>query len=650
MILELLLAVLQERQVLPSPPAYTPHGLLAESLVPGLERVHRLEARYLELAFYLPSGLLNPEPPLNPDAPLHSDPQQHDCEGTAFLLGREPDLFPGFDAFEFGQGKWAEAAGAEGGSPSLQLPIEQLLESGLYEAGYQAAKAVWASHPTLLPEEVLRCFDDAFLGGEPVRPGDQARALDLAAKSQRRLGLLGNGSIAYVAWGFLHLDEFWKDRPGRREEFLAILIDRGVASERSAWAVRRVLQRPLKRSADRPARGIAMDVDALAGPVGFTVRHEAVLERLVSDLEAIRRSTDGKEALAPTLRYTQADGTVVTWENPLAHLPAWSAEMLSWVQRELRPDRFAGELRRGDTLAKRQLYWTELAKRVPFAALREEMLAELRAIVEGADMLPGAERYAELRALAATGELSEADRAELENLVRGRREMHEELIQHMVPLLVRSGKVDHYAQLATTLAKDIAAILSPSFDEFGQDRLLGHSWGVVSMERHPDSLWVLRQHLFEPDQRLPRFAARPMIAWAARHALPGYEVLLEDCLREGSLSDRGAALVRSAWLPAPRYEEELGRLVGDHRSPDLSQWDRAMTLYNILNSLENRNDEAARAIAVRSFHEGRWAESEGRWSWANAHSSVHAWAVAQLSAEDRAVLLEKKLVPPGLLK
>lgn len=638
MILELMLVVLQERQGVDPEPAYRPHDLLAEPLVPALKRVHRLEARYLELGFYVPNGLLNPEPP------------QPDSEGTAFLLGSEPELFPGLDAFEFQQGEGTAREGENRGGSSLQLPIEQLLESGLYEAGYQGAKAALASHPKLLPEDVWRCFDDAFLDGEPVRPGDDARLVDLAAKGQRRLGLLGNGSIAYVAWGFLHLDEFWKDRLPQREEFLAVLIDRGVVSERSAWAVRRALQRPLKRSAERPARGIAMDLDRLAGTVGFTARHEAVLERLVADLEDIRRSADGQQALAPTLRYTRADGTVVTWENPLAHLPAWSAEMLSWVQRELRPDRFAGELRRGDTLAKRLLYWTELAKRVPFAALREEVLAELRAIVEGADMLPGAERYAELRSLEATGELSEADRAELEKLVRGRREMHEALICHMAPLLVLSGKADHYVAVAATLAKDVTAILGATFDEFAQSRLLGSAWGALSVEPHPESLWVLRQHLFEPNQRLPSYAMGPMLVLSAQHALPGYEVLMEDFLREGNLRERGAVLCISAWLPAPRYEEELGRLVGDHRNLDLSDWDRSSSLYNILNSLENRNDETARAIAVRSFYEGRWAESEGRWSWANSHASVHAWAVAQLSAEDRAVLLEKKLVPPGLLK
>lgn len=638
MLFELMLTLVQERQALDSAPVYRPHELLPESLVQGLERVHRVEARYLELGFYLPNGLLNPEPP------------QPDSEGTAFLVGSEPDIFPGLDAFEFQQGERTTDADEDGGGTSLQLPIEQLLESGLYEAGYQGAKAALASHPALLPEDVLRCFDDAFLDGEPVRPGDDARALELAAKSQRRLGLLGNGSIAYVAWGFLHLDEFWTDRLAQREEFLAVLIDRGVASERSAWAVRRVLQRPLKRSAERPARGIAMDVDRLAGSVGFTARHEAVLERLVADLEAIRRSAGGKQALAPRLRYVQSDGTVTTWDNPLAHLPAWSAEMLSWVQRELRPDRFAGELRRGDTLAKRLLYWTELAKRVPFAELREEVLAELRAMMAGTDKLPGSERWAALIALEAQGELSDADRAELEDLVRSRREMHEELIGHMAPLMVYSGKADHYALLAATLSKDVTAILDATFDEFAQNRLLGSSWGVLSMERHPDSLWVLRQHLFEPDQRLPRFAARPMIAWAARHALPGYEVLLEDCLREGTVPERGAALANSAWLPTSRYKEELERLVADHLDPKMSDWDLASAKSSILDSLSKRNDETARAILVRSFYDGRWAESAGRWSWSYTDPSLRAWAVAQLSAEDRAVLLEKKLVPPGLLK
>ncbi len=598
---------------------------ISPALLEGLERVHRVEARFLELGWLLPDGSFGTAAPL-PDSPA-----------LALLEGAEPAHFPGLAAFRFGP---------VDGPPGV--PIEHMLESGLADAGTRAARFLMARRPGLTPGDLLRAFDEEVLFGEPLLPNPSRGDSSSEASAEGRLVPLSNASLGYLLFGFLQLDPFWESHPHARREFISELLERGSRSAPMARAVRRALHPPLPRHPRRTAMGFAFSGEG--GPVGFAADDETRLKEWLATWESARRElrTVPPESRAGEPHEADARSTNQPTLAELDQLIDWAAELLLWVRRELHPEGFSETLRRADSFAERARYWSSLAQSVPFASLRQAMLEELTLIAVDGDGWPENERIAHLQALGEAEELEAEQTLELDRLRAERDRQRRRMIEHLARLLAQTGAFGDFATAASTLARDFPSHLADSHAGRGLQGLLFPAWLELAHVPHPDSLWVLHQHLHDPAGRLPENAAMDLLRMASRHRLPGYERVLEDALAHGGVLERGSVLLNSEWLPPARYASELDRLArvsGDSQAP-LGQ--RTIARDMALISAANRPDESARALLRSTLAEGLWADPQSHWSWARGEPNLLERLLGLLDREERRHYVRLGLLPEHL--
>jgi hypothetical protein len=623
------------RAALAATPEYRADSHLSAELVSALRRVHAVEARLLELRLFNTSGrLVTKVPPA-------------DSPAMVALAKGEPGLIPALERFDLGATDGA----------SITVSLGQVVESAIYDAAHGAAAAAFAAEPSLGPTQLLEALRHEFLSAAPVNPDERAQRFHASATNQERLGPLCNGSIAYVIWGFLYLPEFWRERPEERAEFISAVIEAGVQSPVCAWAARRVLQPPLRRTLPEHAHGVAMELERLRDVVGFTADHERLLLELVRAAEAARaraRNPAPPPPLPTPQPAAQEANTprepTLAVEAPLPHLGPWAAELLYWVQRELHPNRLNLLMRRSELLENRLAYWTELAETMPFAVLREEFLAELQAIVAGEDDYPGSARIAELEALQLGVGLDPAQESELKRLRRDRMLGRRDLISHIGVLSITSGFNDQYAAVAELLGAEAPALLALS--EYGNlpSGPLDFSYMHFSAQEHPESLLVLEGHLSGDGPKLQWDLSTRLVTALSSHKLPGHEPLLERALELGSPEERMAALGDSGWCSAERYGQAISRVIDDLDKGAVSQWGQGLVASQLLSSLHARGAQEALPLLRESIRRGLWANPKAPNCLATGGAEDVQWCLAQLSSEEKQNYVQNGLLPAHLAK
>lgn len=671
-----------QREAIPAPARL--HECLHPALWPALQRVHALEAAYIELSILTPEGTLVPTPP-----------RQDSPAGKLLMEGR-PGLFPGLAAFDF----------VRPGDPPPSVPIELLLECGLYNAGYEAARAAWAAAPDLTPSDLLATVEERFLMAEPVLGTDLARDLHRRSLQQQRLGALTHGSIGYVLFGFLHLSEFWRDRQTARGEFISGLLERGIAGPLPAWTVRRALQAPLQQNSPTAARGIAMGWDSRRGPVGFLPAHEARLDALLRELEAERdrflqpvapgplppsggaaaeeKSKPEGVPAAPGPQAGAVEAGSKTGSNAPPQGPgeagrdriaagggpasggwdatgsgrwkalearlAWTSELLLWVQRELHPGQLQQQFRRAASLTKRMEYWDDLVDSIPFVELREELLRELQAMLADEDGWPGMDRVRELKALSALGALTPEQASELRGLEQQIDVQQLRLMSHMTRCLVESSGPDHYDLLADTLLGDIPKLLAGSDlgDPLSFDSNLQVTWLLLASMGGPGPGRLLEGQLDGTRPKLTPMLADTMLRTLPDSSIPDRERILNRYLREGSLGEQLEVLVKSSWLGDDAYRQQLQGYLQRAKDPATPAEDRTRIRDGLLESLRRRGGAVAKSLLLESIQSGLWLGADGASSWSQADPQEVAEALSLLSPGERVQLVQQGWLPPQL--
>jgi len=597
----------------------------------AMEEVIRFDRRLLDLAILDAHGLITP--------PHHLE---ESSEAAQFLIDGEEDLFPGRMGFAFGD---------------YTPMFDQYLECGRHNLGLHAAKRLADEDPSIGTDELLRTLDERFLSGEPVVLTQRALRLHEFASAQARLAPLGNGSIAYVAWGFLHLDEYWADKIDQRESFITELIEIGASSQACGMAVMRILQPPLKPGTNESGRGIAAYLHDLRAKVGFTHAHRKLLEELVELVDATTKETTAGPSPFDARVVTSSTDGVPTETEPsrLGHLRTWAPEVLSWVLYELEPEKSDELMRRSESLESRKAYWIAMANTVPFQVFRELMLEEVRAILEGRDEHPLAARITELNALAEAGALTEEQRSELSSLNFNVTFSRRTLISYIAELFVRLGAASEYESVVSTLAIDLHGLVENEAIAIGNGpkvgighQVLSGAWMELSLSSSPDSLTVL-DRILQGDLDVPEYGTSWIINSIQVGMLPGAQALLENVIATGTTSQRASAILNSEWIEPKRYAIEIDRLLEDSTDASLSEGDRAAAWNGAIRSLSARNQVGAKALLIKSIQAGQWRGDGKSASWVHVDSYFREWALDQLSSAEKSQFVQQGLLDSALL-
>lgn len=590
-----------------------PAAPLRPELAAAARAVHAFERRCFALGLYTPAGTVHPRP-FPRDAP-------EDHPVRAFLLEGGPveggAAFPGWAGFAF-----------DGESPTL----EHLLECGRYDAGYAAASALLEAAPDLDPRELLRALADEVITAADPAADELGARLHVIASRQRRLAPLGNGSLAYVAWGLLMQPAPWERREGDerlgREAFVSSVLARGATSEVSSWVAERVLQPPLAWTEERAGRGIAMARGRSRGRIGFTEADQALLEGLARD--------------------PRVDGSSPAISE--ARLQEWVATMLDRVLRDRGTSMDADARMRRGSLAERRRYWSDLAVTSSFPDLHAAAVEELHALSTGSAMLPGAERLLALRDAAAVGPLTEEEAEELASLERDVRAARTALARHLLAVVTDAAGPDRVARMTASLAGELHEALGGVGTPRLRERLLGEAWRRLSWTNSEQGLWVVRDHL-DGLAVLEGSAASAMISGLVIHRRDGADALLAEVCRRGGVLERGAAVANPQWMTGEAFGRDVGGLMERTADRALAPFERQRLRLDVLSALGRWEGPEADRLLRQSFEQGLWSEEAGPDSW--SRTARGPWldrVLARVGEAERAELVERGLVPAALFE
>ena len=612
---------------------------LSHELRQAMEPVFRLDRRLLDLGLLDGNGAL---------ADLSNPRFETDSEIVEFITNGEPGLFAGRYGFAFGE---------------LAPSFDQLVECGRYDQGLIAAKVLFAANPKLSTEELLKPIDDAFLEAEPVEGSMRAKRLHEFALRQMRLAPLSNGTVSYVIWGFMYLDEFWKDKPGEREQFITDLIERGASSQISGMTVRRILQAPLKKDPEQRGQGAAFFLLPLREMVGYTHKHQHQLEDLIKLVnDASKEDSDGPnpfdafvvdtnvEVGAETI--TAADANVLV-PTRLGHLSTWAPELLGWVLLELDPEAADENMRRAATIEERMSYWDSLANTVPFANFRERMLEEVRAMLNDSDENPLMIEIMELEALQEAGALSAEQEKELVRLRGELKRERRSLVRHLAELTAQAGTKSDYELAVSTLAVDLDGLLSsgklqtvPGMEWRSAWELLYSGWLWISVAQYPGLPGVVEQVL-HGEVDYPEYGTAYLINSLVIQKPEGYESILKEIMDTGTPAQRGQALINPDWMKADQYKIEISRLFAESRDPKLTEKDRSYAWQGAVKSLSSWDGPEAKALLMKSIEDGSWIGDPQAAKWLYELSPGNSWALEMITPAGIAKFKEQGLIDPN---
>ena len=297
---------------------------------------------------------------------------------------------------------------------------------------------------------------------------------------------------------------------------------------------------------------------------------------------------------------------------------SWLPRPLFRVRLEVDQDVALQSLKRGSSIEERTKYWELRADELSFAAFSEEVLEEIRALVEWRHDHPLVPRVRELWGLIESGDATQEERDEY---VQAHATVMEELNQQtglMLSLTVRSGMGDDFYRMADMLTDD----LLPAFRR--QEATLGAShekaaWALVAAHTDPRSMDLIRREFDARSSGTPRrmseTATEAIVIMAGGRQFPGSEQLLVRVLSEGSHRERCAAIVNSGWMSDAQYRDTMNQVIqADGKS--LSRTERIIARDSFFAGLNSRkSSKLRRALLVNTVKSGRWSDPNSSRFW-----------------------------------
>jgi len=507
-----------------------------------------------------------------------------------------------------------------------------------FDAGYQAAQALLGVDPDLKPDEVLALFTPEFVEADPIWGKPEAREYHTSELQVGQVAPLGNGgALGFLAWGLLQQSSYWSDPKNDREAFIFGLLVRGFDAPLLASAVWRALQPPMippikEAAKSHPGRGIAGPLDDLRGKVGFTKVHEDRLEADLASLVELKKQP--VDSSAP---------------KKYDYLEEWLPAMLNLVRFELYPADNALRMRHGATLLERRAYWQRLFQEYGFVEGRMRFLAEVEAIMAGADEHPNTKRIDELLALKGNAGLTPDEEAELTRLMKERDSDRDKLINFVTGTMALFGANDHYELLLDTLSVDLPAAFG-SMPAYHQEEFLNRGWEMLSTQAQPKTMQTLTDCLAGTTD-LPIYAVGSLVDSIAIHDYSGREALLTSLAEEGSPRIAGRAIMNSKWASDATFAAATDRLIGFLIEPGDESSDPLTPISivsNLATGLQYRGNQAkAKAILMKTFEAGLWKDSESPFV-RYCHRDNKEWVRGMLSDEDVAKLVKEGKLMPGV--
>lgn len=598
---------------------------LEPRLLAALDRIHGVDRACLSL------GILGLDGGVAGDLLGGLADEDREALEVVLLEGRE-GVFRGALAFDFGDGGAA---------------LEEWVECIRYDAAAEAAAALTAAAPAMVPGVVLDRLRDDFLTAEPVEGSELALALHGIGQAQGRFAPLGNGASCYLAWGLLWQDTYWEGQDAARgvpagtsrDDFVGAVLDMSGASELALLMSLRVLQAPLPVGDEFPGRGIAFPQTRVRGKLGFSAAHQAFVT-------GIRAELAGELAADPrrprvTIRGVELDARAVG---------EWAAEMLGRILRDRGTVAEADAVMRRGSLAERLTYWSDLERSASFEAFREAYLDELALIAAAADELPGQGRVDELLGVLEVRDLTEAETRELEALQRTLRDGRRRMVQALGQLLIRSGGQVHFAAVAQALAGPTEELLANFCAPQERRNLFGRNWITLASGAGAQAGWVLEDHL-SGARTLPRYGIDTLLMNVSGRAAPHEMGTLRRFLDEGSAVERASVLCNGDWVGDAEFRVAYGRLRRDEGNVARSRAERDQLGWAMMGAITTRRGPLARELLLESFREGRWKADRGPLSWAHRPRCRELERLlGTLDEAERAALVERGLAPPGLFR